>query len=168
MNSFDIVDAPHFHCANQRTVFEDTRDYEVDCVVQSNPTLELDSVYWSVLGDNATVNVSLGQTVAGFSANATVDSTYRVRAVLTISEVNLTSLQTYHLVARNSLGERRYQIVLSEVTTTLSTTTVTEKSGLTPSDEEPRPIKSMTARVAPALTSVIAIAGCMAVVIARL
>ncbi|KAI0220266.1 hypothetical protein LSAT2_028252 [Lamellibrachia satsuma] len=109
----DVKYAPHFHCANQRTVFPEARNYEVDCVVQSNPTLQLDSIYWSV-GDNATVNISLGQTVAGLMANATVESTYRLRAVLTIAEVNLTSLQTYRLVARNSLGERRYEIVLSE------------------------------------------------------
>ena len=68
-----FTDAPHFHCANQRTVFPETRDYEIECFVQSNPTLQLDSVYWSVTEqDNVTVNVSLGQTIAGYTANVTV------------------------------------------------------------------------------------------------
>ncbi|KAI0239596.1 hypothetical protein LSAT2_009672 [Lamellibrachia satsuma] len=162
----DVKYAPHFHCANQRTVFPEARNYEVDCVVQSNPTLQLDSVYWSV-GDNATFNVSLGQTVAGLMANATVESTYRLRAVLTIAEVNLTSLQTYRLVARNSLGERRYEIVLSEVSTTQSTTTVTERPGVKASVDDPRQVRSTT-HVATALTAVVVVAVCLSVAASQL
>lgn len=120
----EVTYPPSFDCESYAYAEPGTENYTINCQVKGNPEVHVDSIFW-IVGESNGTNITVNDTHKGFTVDITEDEEdkHAVHVSLTISLVNETSYQGYTLRAKNTVGERHYEILLNQPTTTQSTTT---------------------------------------------